>query len=172
MLSVLKRAHELMSSEQGQSLSYKELLDKCIDASPYRDKVYVHVEVDFCRGGSHEEHWLMSASDYTKLYNQYRSGTKLFEFGEINGKHSNVCLKWEECITEVIKDAHHIYERLMAVNADEHGADDHLDLWDDGEEGASELPSDADGEVCAKKPRSEPEAPPIISPVQATQDSV
>lgn len=198
MLAVLKRAHEVMTQEGGASISYEQLVEECIDIEPYKNKVYIHIYISFYRGGSHEEHWLLTTKEYTHLYKQYYSGKNLFCFGEVNGKHSDVQMPWKRCVDKVVKDAAEIYEIAMAHELDEDGAEDHLnglvssdeedeDNNDDEDEEGSDAdkeekkgddcesssgqPEEVDATPGLKRPRKEPEAPPIISPqIIATQD--
>jgi hypothetical protein len=64
------------------------------DVSKYRDRVYVHLHLDFHRGGSYESHEIMADWEL-KLLDHFNPEIHL---GEVNGKHSEVSLLWRELL--------------------------------------------------------------------------
>lgn len=198
MLTVLKRAHDLIVSDGVRGLNYTEFLDKCIDVSPYRNKVYMHIQMNFHRGGSYEAHWLLSTEEYNKVSDAYRFSDRQFYFGDVNGKYSDVAATWSECVRSVEMDPYKIYEIATSADLDPYGAYDATDVisgdrsdGDDGDEEeddrnappqsqepeqpttATSEPEDGQGEVieAIKRPRVHHKDPPTLDvPVQSQQE--
>jgi hypothetical protein len=116
----LKRAWEVMNgaNESDRPKTFEEFVKRLVpDYDKYKNVVYMHISHNFYRGGSLSQHWLVPKREYERLKIKYRIGDHAFRFGEVNGKHSDVSLTWEECVERTEEDPIAITEIVSSLKA-------------------------------------------------------
>ena len=116
MSGTLKRAWDVMTSEADKPKTFRDFVKIVLpDSVKYERMVYMHISYNFYRGGSLSQHWVVPIKDYIRISDRFRWRGKFFHFGEINGKHSDVRLSWEECVAMVEDDPVAIAEKVEGL---------------------------------------------------------
>lgn len=116
MSGTLKRAWDVMTSETDKPKTFQDFVKKVLpDLIKYERMVYMHISYNFYHGGSISQHWILPIRDYIRISERFRWCNKPFCFGEINGKHSDVRLSWEDCVAKVEEDPVVIAEKVEGL---------------------------------------------------------
>lgn len=101
------------------------------DVSTYNGKILVKICIDFYRGGSHSEQTLLTRGELTLL----EHFDAVVNFGEVNGKHSEVMRNWSDLNVEEQEDPYEIFQELRGRDATSYAIENALEPYTEGDEG-------------------------------------
>jgi hypothetical protein len=121
---------------------FKQLFCPNVDA--FVGKRLVTLEYSFYNGGSYESYELVSTEELEKV----EKADARFHLGEVDGKHSDVYLRFSDMVDTVVEDPYDIYQLLRTIKrssssyisewCDQHDNDEDAASQDKNDDGASQ----------------------------------